>query len=143
MLNAFPQSGATSKALLLTYDQALTGVTDQAISDTAARFIRGDVPEQSGTFAPSVAEFVKQARFQGSLLPSLPSSQKKGRYRYTTPKSKVVERNLTKEYGRQLVDHGVHPRGCIWLPGDFFDRPDIGDLFGPDPDWPLPVMVAS
>lgn len=130
----------------MTYDQALTGVPDQAISDAAVRFIKGDVPEQSRTFAPSIAEFVQQARFQVSLLPErnsslLPSGQKKGRFRYTTPKSKIIERRITWEYGRQLVDNGVHPRGSIWLPGDVLDHPEIGDMFAPDPDWQRPVEV--
>lgn len=47
---------------MLTYDQALTGVSDQAIGEAVTRFICGDVQGQSKTFAPSVAEFVQEAR---------------------------------------------------------------------------------
>lgn len=50
------------KALLLTFDQALTGVHDQAIQGAAANFIAGKVNGQSLTFAPSVAEFCSEAR---------------------------------------------------------------------------------
>lgn len=62
MLNAFPQSAANTQALLLTYDKALTGIADQAITDAAGNFISGAVSGQSLTFAPSVAEFCAEAR---------------------------------------------------------------------------------
>lgn len=69
MLNAFPQSAGDIKALMLTYEKALTGVSDQAIIEAAERYIKGDVPEQSLTFAPSIAEFVKQAKFVDGVIP--------------------------------------------------------------------------
>jgi hypothetical protein len=47
-----------------TYEAVLQDVTSQAIIEAAQRFTAGDVPEQSRTFAPSVAEFVQQARRQ-------------------------------------------------------------------------------
>jgi hypothetical protein len=64
MLNAFPQSPADLAALLLTYDEDLTGISDQAICETAQRYRRGDIPDQNKTFAPSIAEFVASARRQ-------------------------------------------------------------------------------
>lgn len=69
MLNAFPQSAGDIKALMLTYEKALTGVSDQAIIEAAERYIKGEVPEQSLTFAPSIAEFVKQAKFVDGVIP--------------------------------------------------------------------------
>lgn len=54
---------------MLTYDQALTGIEDRAIEEAASRFITGDVPSQSRTFAPSVAEFVQEARKIHQILP--------------------------------------------------------------------------
>lgn len=69
MLNAFPQSAADLRGLLLTYDQALTGVSDQATCEAAQRFVTGDVKDQSRTFAPSVAEFVQEARRIAELIP--------------------------------------------------------------------------
>lgn len=69
MLNAFPQSSADLRGLLLTYDQALTGVDDKAIEEAATRFIAGDVKEQSRTFAPSVPEFTQEARRIHQVLP--------------------------------------------------------------------------
>lgn len=62
MLNAFPQSAADLRGLLLTYDEALTGLDDDAICVAAARFIRGEVSGQNRSFAPSVAEFAAEVR---------------------------------------------------------------------------------
>lgn len=62
MLNSFPQSPVDLRALLLTYDQALDGVSDLAIERAALKFISGQVEGQNKTFAPSVAEFCSEAR---------------------------------------------------------------------------------
>lgn len=69
MLHAFPQSAADIRALLLTFDQALRGVSDQAITETAELYFSGRVPNQNTTFAPSVAEFCVEARRVDSMLP--------------------------------------------------------------------------
>jgi hypothetical protein len=70
MLNSFPQQAATdSETLLRTYSAVLRDVSSQAITETAQRFISGDAPDQSRTFAPSVAEFVQEARRWASLIP--------------------------------------------------------------------------
>lgn len=68
MINAFPQSAGNLKALLLTYEEDLTGVSDLAIVETAARYRRNEIPEQNRTFAPSVAEFVTSARNQHGII---------------------------------------------------------------------------
>lgn len=47
---------------MLTYNEALSGVSDQVISETARRFVSNAVESQSATFAPSVAEFAQEAR---------------------------------------------------------------------------------
>jgi hypothetical protein len=54
---------------LLTYDKALTGIEDRAIEEAAGRFISGDVKDQNRTFAPSVPEFVQEARRIHQILP--------------------------------------------------------------------------
>lgn len=53
----------------MTYDQALFGVSDQAICETAQRFTCGEVKDQSRAFAPSVAEFVQEAKRWAGLIP--------------------------------------------------------------------------
>ena len=68
MLTGFPQSQADIMALLLTYDEDLTGISDQAIVETAQRYRRGDIPDQNKTFAPSIAEFVTSSRRQEEIV---------------------------------------------------------------------------
>ena len=48
---------------------ALRDVTSQAVIEAAQRFTCGDVRDQSRTFAPSVAEFVQEARRIADLIP--------------------------------------------------------------------------
>lgn len=70
MLNAFPQQAtANIKGLLLTYDEDTIGIEDQAIVEAAIRFRRGLVEGQNKTFAPSIAEFITEARRIADLLP--------------------------------------------------------------------------
>lgn len=64
MINGFPQSAKNVTALLLTYEEDLQGISDQAICETAQRYRRNEIPEQNKTFAPSIAEFVDAARKQ-------------------------------------------------------------------------------
>lgn len=45
-----------------TYEQVLQGLSTQAVTEAARMFTMGDVQGQSRTFAPSVAEFVTEAR---------------------------------------------------------------------------------
>jgi hypothetical protein len=69
MLNAFPQSAADLRGLLLTYDEDTTGIRDDAIIEAAQRFRRGDVSGQNRTFAPSIAEFCSEARRIAEMIP--------------------------------------------------------------------------
>lgn len=54
--------------MLRTYEAALDGVSPQAIAETAQRYVRGDIPDQNKTFAPSVAEFVTAAKRQEEYI---------------------------------------------------------------------------
>lgn len=45
-----------------TYKLVLQGLSSQAVIEAAQRFVMGDVQGQSKTFAPSIAEFVAEAR---------------------------------------------------------------------------------
>lgn len=45
-----------------TYEQVLQGLSPQSVTEAAQRFTMGDVTGQSKTFAPSIAEFVTEAR---------------------------------------------------------------------------------
>ncbi|HKY87631.1 MAG TPA: hypothetical protein VJL90_12785 [Pseudorhodoplanes sp.] len=60
----------------MTFEKGLGGVPDRVISETAKRFISNEIPGQSATFAPSVAEFVKAARsIPTDTLPRLPKPE--------------------------------------------------------------------
>lgn len=62
MLNGFPQTSQDYRLLLATLHKHCAGLADQAIIEAADRFGSGDVQDQSSKFAPSVPEFVAEAR---------------------------------------------------------------------------------
>jgi hypothetical protein len=69
-------------------------VSSQAITETAQRFISGDVPDQSRTFSPSVAEFVQEARRWASLIPyrdrpSLPPPVRSQPHRFDDEQTRI------------------------------------------------------
>lgn len=69
MLNAFPQvQTADKRALLLSYDEDLRGISDQAIVETAQRYRSGGIPDQNDTFAPSIAQFRSAAIRQMDII---------------------------------------------------------------------------
>ena len=62
LLNAFPASNSNPDLTMGTYEAVLQGISPQAVTEAAQRFTMGDVQGQSKTFAPSIAEFVAEAR---------------------------------------------------------------------------------
>jgi len=141
LLNAFPQSGANVKALLLTYEQALTGVGDAAVDEACRRFISGDVEGQSKTFAPSIAEFVTEARrrqeyidlkarprlpapryFPGPLAPFQVRQQKRLAENAHLP---VLHENIAYDQFRKMSAAKEIPVGAKWT--------SAGIIYGPDP----------
>jgi hypothetical protein len=129
--------GSDPDRAALGYYTALQGFTIESIGQGIRDFLRGNCPDVSMKFCPHPPELASIIR---KTIPSGPVSTGKF-YAYRQPKSKVIERKIGKEYARQLVDVGVHPRGCIWLPGDPQDKPEIGDLFAPDPEWKRPTPL--
>lgn len=115
------------------YMDALSGYPMQAITDGIRKFLRGECEEVSKKFCPHPPELASIVR---GCIPSRPEGRPTGKlYSYKAPKSKCLERNIGKDHARRLVDQGVFPRGSIWLPGDFKDSPQTGDLYAPDPEW--------
>lgn len=82
MLNSFPQRAGNLDLLLRTFEEALRGFGDEIVSAVAVKFTKGEVPSQSLTFAPSIAEFVNAARDQVKLrmiaLPRAPELPREG-----------------------------------------------------------------
>lgn len=137
--------GVDREAAAYGYVNALTGLPIEAIVSGISRFMRGESEDLSPKFCPHPPEL---ARFIKSGMRSRPMvSAPSGVYGYHQPRSQMIEHNLTKERAWQLIDGGVHPRGCIWCPGEFGDKPAIGDLFAPDDKWrgpfPLPTGKAA
>lgn len=69
MLNSFPQTANNPDLTMQTYEAVLAGTTPQAVIEAAQRFTTGAVESQNRTFAPSVAEFVHEARRIAGILP--------------------------------------------------------------------------
>ena len=143
MLNAFPQSAAAdTKALLLTFDAALTGVSGQAVCEAAQRYTAGLVPAQNLTFAPSVAEFASEARKQADVIairsqPRIsPPSYRPGRlapFQIAAERAKaanahrpVIQENATLEQFQAMSRAGQLPVGASWVAC-------LATIYGPEP----------
>ena len=69
MLNSFPQTSGNPDLTMQTYEAVLAGVAPQAVVEAAQRFTTGAVAGQNSSFAPSVAEFVREARRIAEIMP--------------------------------------------------------------------------
>jgi len=123
---------------------ALDGFPLNAIELAIKRILRGecDVNKRFCPTAPELASIVRESVDFLKPRKALPDGTAPNIYRYRVPKSKVIERNCTKQWARDLVKNGVHPKGSIWCPGGK-ERPDIGNLYGPDEAWNRPVLVTA
>jgi hypothetical protein len=145
MLSAFsPGKVANLTATINLYMMPIKaeGLSDEAGCEAARRFWIGVVPDRASSFAPTVAEFMVEARRIQEAMPRRAGigGDRPKLFGFRKPNSKLLEPTCTKEWGRQLVDHGAHPRGSIWVPGPLFEegkraRPNIGELYAPDPEW--------
>jgi hypothetical protein len=111
LFDAFPQSAANPDLTLDTFERILDGVPDQVIIDTVKRFLAGDVADQSIRFAPSIAEFNREARRIADLRsyaekPRLPSPKN---YRSTglLPFEMRAEQHRQKFEGWDMVAENV------------------------------------
>ena len=113
------------------YLQALQGFPIEAIAYGIRKFLRGECEGVSAKFCPHPPELASIVRGEMPRRSAIPGAV----YGYHAPKSRVIQRNVTKDYARQLVAQGVYPRGSIWCPGDISENPAFGDLYGPDERW--------
>jgi len=130
--------GVDAEKAIYGYVGALQGFPIEAITSGIRRFLRGECDDVSMKFCPHPPELAAIVRNVAS-----PDPTGNRFFSYRAPKSKILERNITKDYARRLVDNGVYPRGSIWTPSEVNDRPDIGDLFAPDEKWAYPKPVNS
>lgn len=140
----FPPGVDQAKAIY-GYIQALQGFPVENIAYGIQKFLRGECEDVNPKFCPHPPELAAIVR---GTIKAGPAFRTEGSlYGFKQPKSKIIERKCTKEWARQLVQQGVHPRGSIWLPGPLSSgdgergRPEIGDLYGPDPDWRRPTPL--
>jgi len=131
MLNAFPASNSNPDLTMGTYEAVLQGISPQAVTEAAQRFTMGDVSGQSKTFAPSIAEFVTEARqrqeyidlkarprlpapryFPGPLAPFQVRQEKRRAENADRP---VIEANVPLDRFVALSRAKQLPVGTIWV----------------------------
>ena len=131
--------GTDPERAIFGYLTALSGLSLAAIENGIRKVLRGEADDVSRKFCPHPPELAAICR-GASYRPATTAPAGK-LYGYRPPTSKVIEHNVTKEFAFRLIDQGVHPRGSIWCPGQLNEKPEFGDLFGPDPDWQKPFLL--
>lgn len=125
-----------------TYEQVLQGISPQAVTEAAQRFTMGDVQGQSKTFAPSIAEFVAEARrrqefidikrkpslpapryFPGPLAPFQVRQQKRLSENAHLP---ILHKDISYDQWRKMSAAKEIPVGAKWIASS-------GIVYGPEP----------
>jgi len=118
------------------YFIALAGFTRKEIERGVRRFMSGSYEGVRSEFVPpppQMAQIVRGTAERDHVAKpgSLPKFSG-----FNPPVANILERRITKQDARQLVDDGVHPKGSIWCPGPLGENDHhLGDLYGPDPAW--------
>jgi hypothetical protein len=134
--------GTDPERAIFGYIQALAGLSLVAIENGIGKVMRGECEDVSRKFCPHPPELAAICRGASYVSPT--ASPTTGKlYGYRAPASKVIERNCTKQLAFRLIDQGIHPRGSIWCPGQMNEKPEFGDLFGPDPSWQKPFPLSE
>lgn len=124
-----------------TFESVLQDILPQAVIDASQRFTMGDVEGQSKTFAPSIAEFVTEARrrqeiiklkatpllpaprwFPGPLAPFQVRQQKRLAENAHLP---VLHENISFDQWRKMSAAKEIPVGAKWM--------SSGIVYGPEP----------
>ena len=70
MLDGFHMKPNDASLTISTYEAATRGISDEAIIEAAANYLRGDASGQDDVrFAPTVAAFVREARLVERVIP--------------------------------------------------------------------------
>jgi hypothetical protein len=147
MLNAFPPTSDNYDLLLDTYEQQLAEVSTEAAERAVRRFLAGDVEGQSKRFAPTIAEFMTEARdcehYLGILNRAPPSiALPKWRGDGQAPFEKLIDKtkashahlpvlheDINFDQWRKLSASRAIPVGAVWVAC-------LGTVYGPDPKLP-------
>jgi hypothetical protein len=141
MRNSFAQTGDNADLTRDTYKLALQDLSSQSVIEAAQRFTMGDVEGQSKTFAPSIAEFVTEARkrqeyidlkakprlpapryFPGPLAPFQVRQQKRLSENSHLP---VLFENINSDQWRKMSAAKEIPVGAKWCAS-------LGIVYGPE-----------
>lgn len=136
--------GMDGAKLIQGYITALKGFSLPAIQAAVEGFLNGRFASEFSTkfcpTPPDLAAMVRKINESGAARPREELGRRK--YAYNAPNSVCAERNIRREDGRRLVDQGMYPEGCIWIPGTD-DKPEFGELYYPDPEWRTPVLIRT
>lgn len=121
-----------------TYEAILADMSSQAVIEAAQRFTMGDVQGQSKTFAPSIAEFVTEARQRQEYIdlkakPRLSPPryytgspfhvrQEKTRTKYR--ECEILAENIGLDEYRRRCTAKEFPAGHAWIAG-------LATVYGP------------
>lgn len=112
-----------------------------AIRRAVNDFAFGKVPRKRHVFPPAFEFAPHVARIAEAAARPVVGQ---GRcYSYRPPRSAIIQRDCTKPFAQRLVNERMFPSGSIWCPGSVGDRPDIGDLYGPDGGWEGPKLILT
>jgi len=103
MLNSFTQQTSTDPdMMMMAYDIALEGLSDEAIQEACKRFIQGRVPEVDPRFSPSAAQFAKEAQERQRMIEVRENAAKAPRIEH---KPAPVGKSVSREKMQALADH--------------------------------------
>lgn len=127
---------------MATYEAALRDVISQAVIEAAQRFTCGDVTGQSRTFAPSIAEFVQEARRIADLIPYRsrprlppPTEPQRGLAPFQITQQRLLAENahlpilfenISYDQWRKMSREKQVPVGAKWVAA-------LGIVYGPAP----------
>lgn len=142
MLNGFPSTTDSFDLLLDTYRRQLADLSAEAVERAANRFLAGDVPGQQKRFAPTVPEFVEDARRCQDVLdmqarprlappvyrrgPLAPFEIKMEKARAENAHLPLLFENVGYDQWRKLSQQNQIPVGAKWVAA-------IGVVYGPEP----------
>lgn len=139
MLNSFPQGSSDPETLVNTFEAMTRNISSAAICEAAERFMAGTVQDQSVRFAPSVAEFVREAQRihdrdevrRQPLLPAprvgrTPLLERLDRLRRQYANRPVLHTDVSNDRFRALSKSRELPAGAIWVAA-------LGTVYGPEP----------
>lgn len=139
-----PARGMDGTKLVQGYTVALKSFPISSIRAAVEGFLNGRFAADFSTkFCPTPPDLAAMVRKVNETAAArqegLPPRRK---YAFNAPASKFAERNIRRDDARRLVEQGMYPKGCIWVPGPA-EREEYGDLHYPDPEWRPPVLIRT